>query len=39
MPAVLSVVVVASTFKLIFDPVSGPAQQILHSLTGSGSAF
>lgn len=39
LPAVLSVVVIASTFKLIFDPVTGPAQQIVHSLTGSGSAF
>jgi raffinose/stachyose/melibiose transport system permease protein len=39
MPQIFSVTIVAALFSLIFDPVSGPAEKILHGLFGASSAF
>ena len=39
MPQIFSVTIVAALFSLILDPVSGPAEKILHGLFGTSSAF
>ena len=39
MPQIFSVTIVAALFTLILDPVSGPAEKILHGLFGASSAF
>lgn len=39
MPQIFSVTIVAALFTLILDPVSGPAEKILHGLFGTSSAF
>lgn len=39
MPQIFSVTIVAALFTLILDPISGPAEKILHALFGASSAF
>lgn len=39
MPQIFSVTIVGALFSLILDPISGPAERILHGLFGASSAF
>jgi raffinose/stachyose/melibiose transport system permease protein len=39
MPQIFSVTIVGVLFSLILDPISGPAEKILHGLFGGTSAF
>jgi raffinose/stachyose/melibiose transport system permease protein len=39
LPQVFSVIVVAALFLLLFDPIDGPMEHILHAITGGNSAF
>ncbi|WP_042394439.1 carbohydrate ABC transporter permease [Streptacidiphilus carbonis] len=39
MPQIFSVTIVGVLFSLILDPSSGPAEKIVHSLSGGSSAF
>jgi raffinose/stachyose/melibiose transport system permease protein len=39
MPQIFSVTIIGVLFSLILDPISGPAEKILHGLSGATSAF
>jgi multiple sugar transport system permease protein len=39
MPQIFSVTIVAALFTMILDPVTGPAEKILHTLFGASSSF
>jgi raffinose/stachyose/melibiose transport system permease protein len=39
MPQIFSVTIVGALFSLILDPITGPAERILHGLFGASSAF
>jgi raffinose/stachyose/melibiose transport system permease protein len=39
MPQIFSVTIVAALFTMILDPVTGPAEKVLHALFGASSSF
>jgi raffinose/stachyose/melibiose transport system permease protein len=39
MPQIFSVTIVGALFTMILDPVTGPAEKLLHGLFGASSAF